>query len=99
MNSTVIQIHPAAQKISASAAQPVTEELVRRIVTRFETADDVLRLAVDDELVGALRRRRSVELLFEPPRALTLQYNGRRLAVRALLMPLEGEMAGERTVL
>ena len=97
--SMEIRSHPSAQEISVGAANPAAEELVRRIVTRLEAADDVLRLAVDEELIRELRRGRSVELFFEPPRELTLQYNGRQLAVRALLLPLEGKMAYAGTVL
>ena len=97
--SMEIRLHPFAREISVNAANPAAEELVRRIVTRFEAADDVLRLSVDEELIRELRRGRSVELFFEPPREVTLQYNGRQLAIRALLLPLEGEMADTRTVL
>lgn len=96
---TVIRIHPSGREIPAGDAGPAAEKLVRRIVARFESADDVLRLAVGEELIRDVRRQRAVELLFAPPRALTLKYNGRQLAVRALLVPLEGELAGGRTLL
>lgn len=69
--------------------------LIRATENLLVNADDMLRLAVDSELIRKIKKQESaIEVIFPIPTEFTINYNKAVIRPDRILIPLSGEFAG-----
>jgi len=70
-------------------------ELIRATENLLVGADDMLRLAVDSELIRKIKKQESaIEVIFPIPTEFTINYNKAVIHPDRILIPLFGEFTG-----
>lgn len=73
-----------------------SEDLVTSMENLLINADDIIRLAVDPELVNKIKKEeRVIEIIYPNPIELTINRNRDTIHPDRLLIPLSGEFAGD----
>lgn len=91
----VIFYHQGKESV-VNSEQSGFSDLIKTAEDLLITADDMLKLEVDPELIKAIKKKDSaIEIIFPKPIELTSNYDRQSIHPDRILIPLSGEFVGE----